>query len=371
MGNYGIPEIDISSYSQRLVNTEGRQRIPLSGTLELTFRCNNRCAHCYVSQGIDDEKEKGKELRYPEIRHLLDDLAEEGCLWLLLTGGEPLVREDFLDIYLYAKKKGFLITLFTNGTLVTPSVADFLREFPPRAIEISLYGITEKTYERVSRSQGSYEQCMEGIDLLLQRKLPLKLKTVITTINRHEFMDIKNFVQDLGLEFRFDALINGRVDGRQNTAKLRIPPHEVVELDMADPRRGPEFVSLYERTCGIKQDPDLVYRCGAGVNSFHIDSYGRLMLCTLARNPSYDLRDGSFREGWRDFLPRIREQKLEKRNKCVDCELRFICDQCPGWSQLEYADQTMPVDYLCQVAHLRAEAFGIGGSAYMEKELER
>ena len=175
-------------------------------------------------------------------------------------------------------------------------------------------------------------------------------------------MGIKNFVQDLGLEFRFDALINGRVDGRRNTAKLRIPPHEVVELDMTDPRRGPEFVSLYERTCGIKQEPDLVYRCGAGVNSFHIDPYGRLMLCTLARNPSYDLRDGSFRDGWHDFLPRIREQKLEKRNKCVDCELRFICDQCPGWSQLEYGDQAMPVGYLCQVAHLRAEAFGIGGS---------
>ena len=362
MGNFCIPECDISSYSQRLVNTEGQKRIPLSGTLDLTFRCNNRCVHCYVNKGIDDNKEKEKELTYPEICRLLDDLAEEGCLWLLLTGGEPLVREDFLDIYLYAKKSGFLITVFTNGTLITPSVADCFREFPPRAIEISLYGITEKTYERMTQTPGSYEKCMVGIDLLLERNLPLKLKTVITTINRHEFMAIKNFVQDLGLEFRFDALINGRVDGRRNTARLRIPPHEVVELDMTDPRRGPEFVSLYERTCGIKQETDLVYRCGAGVNSFQIDPYGRLMLCTLARNPSYDLRSGSFREGWHDFLPRIREQKLKRRNKCVGCDLRVICDQCPGWSQLEYGDQAMPVGYLCQVAHLRAEAFGIGGS---------
>jgi len=362
MGNYCIPEIDISSYSERLANTEERRRIPLSGTLELTFRCNNRCVHCYVNQGIDDDKEKEKELTYAEICHLLDDLVEEGCLWLLLTGGEPLLREDFLDIYLYAKKRGFLITLFTNGTLITPSVADFLREFPPRAIEITLYGATKHTYERVSRSPGSYQKCLNGIGLLLERNLPLTLKTVITTINRHEFMDIKNFVQDLGLEFRFDALINGRVDGRQNIAKLRIAPHEVVELDMTDPRRRPEFVSLYERTCGIKQEPDLVYRCGAGVNSFQIDPYGRLMLCILARNPSYDLRGGSFRDGWHDFLLRIREQKLKKRNKCVDCDLRFICDQCPGWSQLEYGDQAMPVEYLCQVAHLRAEAFGIGSS---------
>ena len=360
MGNSCIPEIDIASYSRRLVSNEGAKRIPVSGTLELTFRCNNRCVHCYVNKRIDDNKEKKKELTYTEICHLLDDIAEQGCLSLLLTGGEPLVREDFPDIYLYAKKKGFLIALFTNGTLMTPSLADFLKEFPPRSIEISLYGITERTYERVTRSPGSYEKCRKGIDLLMERSLPLTLKTVILAVNRHEFLGIKEFVEGLGLAFRFDALINGRVDGRRNVAKLRIPAHEVIELDMTDERRGPEFVRLYERTCGIKQDPGLLFRCGAGVNSFQIDPYGRLMLCILARNLSYDLRRGSFGKGWHDFLPRIREQKLEKKSKCVDCDLRFICDQCPGWSQLEYGEQEMPLDYLCQVAHLRAEAYGIG-----------
>jgi radical SAM protein with 4Fe4S-binding SPASM domain len=360
MGNSRIPEIDIASYSQRLLDNQGAKRIPLSGTLELTFRCNNRCVHCYVNQRIDDTGEKEKELRNAEICHLLDDLAEQGCLSLLLTGGEPLVREDFRDIYLYAKKKGLLITLFTNGTLITPSLADFLKEFPPRSIEISLYGITERTYERVTRSPGSYKTCRNGIDLLMERNLPLTLKTVVLPVNRHEFLGIKAFVEGLGLAFRFDALINGRVDGRRSVAKLRIPPHEVVELDMTDPRRGFEFVRLYERTSGIKQDPDLLFRCGAGVNSFHIDPYGRLMLCIIGRNPSYDLRRGSFREGWHVFLPRIREQKLKRKNKCADCDLRFICDQCPGWSQLEYGDQEMPSEYLCKVAHLRAEAFGIG-----------
>ena len=250
--------------------------------------------------------------------------------------------------------------MFTNGTLITPSLADFLKEFPPRSIEISLYGITERTYERVTRSPGSYEKCRKGIDLLMERNLPLTLKTVILTVNRHEFLGIKEFVEGLGLAFRFDALINGRVDGRRDLAKLRIPPHEVIKLDMTDPRRGPEFARVYERTCGIKQDPDVLFRCGAGVNSYQIDPYGRLMLCILARNPSYDLRRGYFGKGWHEFLPRIREQKLEKRSKCADCDLGFICDQCPGWSQLENGDQAMPVDYLCQVAHLRAEAYGIG-----------
>lgn len=359
MNGLCIPEINIQDYADQLIKNQGTKRIPLSGSFELTFRCNSRCAHCYVNKRGDDIREKGKELIYAEIGNLLDELAEAGCLWLLFTGGEPLIREDFKDIYLYAKKKGFLITLFTNGTLMTPSLADLFKEFPPRSIEITLYGATEETYEKVTRSPGSYKKCMKGIDLLLERDLPLKLKAVISTLNRHEFMSIKKFVENLGLEFRFDALINARLDSGEDVTKLRIPPHEVVKLDMTDPRRGPEFVHLSERTSGIKLDPNLLYRCGAGVNSFHIDPYGHLMMCNMARNPSYDLRHGCFKDGWYDFLPRIRELKFKKQNKCKDCDLISICDQCPGWSQLEYNDPETPLDYLCQIAHLRAEAFGI------------
>lgn len=360
-----LPEIGIEDYSRRFMGRDGRKRVPLSGTLELTFRCNNRCVHCYVNRGIDDNREREGELTYAEICRILDDLAEEGCLWLLLTGGEPLVREDFKDIYLYAKKKGFLITLFTNGTLIDPSVADLLSEFPPRSIEVTLYGATEGTYERMTRSPGSYKKCIKGIDLLLERDLPLKLKTVITTLNRHEFMDMKRFVENLGLDFRFDALINERVDGQKNVAKLRIPPREVVELDLTDPRRGPEFVRLYERTSGMRPDPELLFHCSAGINNFHIDPYGRLLACNMVRNPSYDLRRGCFKEGWYNFLPRIREQKVRKKNKCKDCDLLSLCDQCPGWAQLEHRDPEIPVEYLCRVAHLRAKVFGVVGKVLL------
>ncbi len=113
-----IAEISVQDYAQRVIKNEGEKRTPLSGSLDLTFRCNNRCVHCYVNRPLDDNGEKEKELNYADICRILDHLAQEGCLWLLITGGEPLVREDFEDIYLYAKKKGFLITLFTNGTSV-------------------------------------------------------------------------------------------------------------------------------------------------------------------------------------------------------------------------------------------------------------
>ena len=351
---------DLDDFAKTLMEWDGEERIPLSGSLELTLRCNNRCVHCYCNKGANDSLEKSKELSSQEIRHLLDEIAESGCLWLLFTGGEPLLREDFEEIFTYAKKKGFLITLFTNGTLITPRLADLFQDLPPRSIEITLYGITDVTYERMTRTLGSYKKCRQGIDHIMNRGLPLKLKTVVTTVNRHEFMDVKRFVEDLGLEFRFDAVINSRIDGHGDVTSYRIDPESVLELDLTDPRRGSEFVQFHQRASKQQGDPEALFRCGAGVHSFHVDPYGRLMLCNMARDPSYELRGGSFREGWSGFLPKLRKRRLKKANKCVHCDLRWICDQCPGWSQLEHGDPEIPVDFLCEVTHLRAEAYGIG-----------
>ena len=362
MGHSCIAETSIEQYSERLMQKRGRERIPLVGSLELTFRCNHRCVHCYCNTGIDDPEEKAKELNSEEICRVLDQIADAGCLWLLLTGGEPLVRADFADIYRYAKGKGFLITLFTNGTLITPTVADLLGEFPPRSIEITLYGMSQETYERVTGSPGSYKKCRRGIDLLLERGFPLTLKTVVTRLNRHEFTEMKRFAKNLGLGFRFDALINERIDHCKTLANLRMKPQEVMELDLTDPARGPEFVRLFERAQGFRLDPELLFWCGAGVNSFHIDPHGRLMSCLMMRDPSYDLRLGTFSKGWQEFLPRMREQRFSKPTPCVGCGLRSICDQCPGWAQLESGDPEVSVDYLCEVAHLRAAAYGIGNS---------
>ena len=364
-----IDEISIQDYARQLIKRPQGKRIPLSGTLELTFRCNNRCLHCYVNQPAHHEKVREKELSSTEIYRLLDNMAQEGTLWLLLTGGEPLLRPDFRDIYLYAKKKGFLITLFTNGTLITPSLVDFFKEFPPRFVDVTLYGITEETYEKVTQVPGSYKRCRRGIDLLLEGEIPLKLKTVIVNQNKHEFTATKRFVEGLGLEFRFDALLNGSIDGAKDMGGLRISPQEVVELDLGEPQRCQAFRRLYEKNKGEEPDREHLFRCAAGLWSFHIDPYGQLTLCNMARIPGYHLRDGTFAEGWREFLPRVREQKAVRDNPCIECRLIHICDQCPGWSQLERNDPGVPLDYLCRIAHLRAEVFGMGTSSIDGKSI--
>lgn len=143
-----------------------QRHVPSSATIEVSHRCPLECVHCYNNLPMSDVDAMRAELSYDEHCRMLDELAEAGCLWLLFTGGEIFARKDFLDIYTYAKKKGFLITLFTNGNLITPKIADYLVEWRPFSIEITLYGATRETYERLTGLPGSYDRCMRGIGLL-------------------------------------------------------------------------------------------------------------------------------------------------------------------------------------------------------------
>ena len=140
-----IPSIEYGEFSKRIHEKSIDSRMPVVGTFDITSRCNLKCIHCYINGTCS-----GNELTYQEICDILDQIADEGCLWLVITGGEPLMRPDFMDIYRYAKNKGIFVTLFTNGTLITPEIADFLAEFPPFAIEISLYGMSSISYEKVT-----------------------------------------------------------------------------------------------------------------------------------------------------------------------------------------------------------------------------
>jgi radical SAM protein with 4Fe4S-binding SPASM domain len=252
---------------------------------------------------------------------VLDQIADAGCLWLQITGGEPFLRPDFLDIYTYAKQKGFLITLFTNGTMITPEIADYLAEWPPFSIEITLYGHTQETYERVTRIPGSHARCRRGVELILERNLPLKLKTVAITTNVHELWDMKAYAEGLGVSFHYDAEINARLDGSLGPTKYRLSPKEVVALQKADVGVEEDILKFYDQYGGTPPSPENIYQCGAGLSSFHVDPDGLLSLCLMSRAHSYDLRQGTFEEGWHDFLPDLRWQKRSRPSPCQSCSL--------------------------------------------------
>jgi radical SAM protein with 4Fe4S-binding SPASM domain len=348
------------------------QRVPISGSIEVTRRCNLACAHCYTNLPLSDEQARCAELTYEEHCRLLDEMAEEDCLWLLYTGGEIFVRKDFLDIYAYAKKTGFLITLFTNATLIDKATAGFLAAWRPFSIEVSLYGCTAGTHDRVTGVAGSFERTMAGVKLLMEVGLPPILKTMVLKTNAHELWDLKRFVEeDLGLEFRFDAMINPRVDSSLAPLSMRLSPEEVVELDLKEPNRRSEWVKFcdhFNKPVTASKDGAELYVCGGAHNAFAIDASGGLSTCVIWHGKKYDLRKGSFKQGWEDFLLKVSRKKMTRRTKCVSCGLRSMCGMCPANGMLECGDAEEPVDFLCQAAHLRAHALGITVSLHGDCE---
>ena len=305
------------------------KRAPLNVSIEVTRRCPLECQHCYNNLAMADQEARSQELSKEEHFRLLDELVDLGCFWLLYTGGEIFARKDFLEIYTYAKRKGFLITLFTNGTLITDRIASYLKEWPPFAIEITLYGRTKETYEALTEIPGSYERCLRGVALLRDRGLPLKLKTVATTINKHEVASMKDFVErELLLDFKFDSLINPRIDCSQSPLAVRLSPEDVVALDLYWPNVAVEHRQMAEREIRPSDSPvqrDTVYSCGGGVNSFAIDPYGQMSICVLSHQDTYDVRSGSVSEGWEQFLLRVRTRERRRITKCTHLpNTRFV-----------------------------------------------
>lgn len=339
---------------------EGR-RVPVEVSIEVTHRCPLNCQHCYNNLPMNDVAARKQELSFEEHVRLLDELVDLGCLWLLYTGGEIFARKDFLDIYTEAKKRGFLITLFTNGTMITPRIADHLSEYRPFNIEITLYGATRETYEALTKIPGSFDRCMKGIRLLVERGLPLKLKTVPTTINHHEVYEMKRFAEeDLGVEFKFDPLVNPRTDCSRSPLAVRLTPEHAVSLEFCDPVRRAEYARIAEgELATAHRRTSNRYTCGGGHNGCAIDPAGKMTICVLSHRDGYDLRSGSFTLGWNTRLRDIRETKNARQTICTNCRITSLCSMCAANGELEGGDAEKPVDFLCQVAHLRAFALGI------------
>lgn len=332
-------------------------RIPLNGSIELTFRCNLKCLFCYCHSTAVTKDDK--ELTTDELYSVIDEIAELGCLNLVISGGEPLIRKDFKEIYTYALQKGFLITLYSNGTIIDKKMADFFYDNRPQKIEITVYGIIKETYETITNVSGSYKRCMNGIRLLLDRKIPLELKTTVCNKNYHEVGMIRDFAEERGLIYRFDAMLDPQIDGNASVCQYRLNPEDIIALDQVDPDRSDNLKKLVERKRKVA-DPSLIYICGAGENSFHIDPYGKLSMCMLTRYDAYDLKKGTFKDGFYDFFSLLRCQRHDegKIPACNNCQLINLCTNCPGTSRLETGSFEFPSDFHCRVARLRAKPFG-------------
>lgn len=334
-------EIEYKNFSLRTHRANWRSKRNSVCQFELSFKCDLHCRHCYT-ECYNNPTCLKRELKTQEVKDVLDKVYSSGVVWLFLTGGDPLNRGDFLDIYAYAKAKGFIITIFTNGYSMTDEIARCFEEMPPFAIEVTLNAVTEERYEQISQVKGSFRKVLNGIDLIVNKKLPLKIKALITSENLEEVPKIRKYVSKLGMKFRSNFELNPRLDGDRSPCDLRISPLEALDL------RGK--IKGCPSECDTQGDSPLFPCAIHSLDSFYVDPYGRIFLCRLMREQCFDLLRVDVRYALNELLPSVKDRRYLSDSKCSRCNLRRICQNCPGKAYLEKGDMEAPVEYYCRLA---------------------
>ena len=345
------------------------RRAVMSFDLEITARCNLHCGHCYINLPANDQEARAKELTLQEIGGIADQAVALGAVWALISGGEPFLRPDFPEIYMTLKRKGLLVSVFTNATLLREDHISLFKKYPPRDIEVTVYGASSETYDSVTRRPGAFAAFTHGLNRLLESGVKVRLKAMALRSNFHELSQIADFCRSHTKDyFRFDPQLHLRFDrdeGRNAEIMAeRLTPAEIVALERAD---GERFTALQKNCDTLISDEfthygcDHLFHCGAGNGSFNVGYDGKFRLCSSLWAPQtlYDLRKGTLREAWEKLVPAIRDlrsQRPEFLERCRRCSIINLCLWCPAHSYLETGEMDTVVDYFCQVAHARAAA---------------
>ncbi len=377
-----IKEINYTrDFGEKLAEKRERMDFPRNVLFELTHRCNLRCRHCYVVSpkteggGTKDEgrktKDEGrismdksngrKELTTSEVKSILEQLVKAGCFHLTLTGGEPLVREDIFTLMDYARKLGLYIHLFTNATLITPQIADKLKELQLISLELSFHSLRKERFDWFTQVEGSFDKAMKAIRFLRERGVKLALKINITKANLDEIEDLKKFVKDLEATPEWATLLMPRSDGCKDNLFLRLEPEEVFKVrDML----FPESIDAKDALLGEAQEDTgsgrnwvkgRLFQCGAGKNGLAISPYGELKPCLEFLSSGYFVLDGSLKEGWKMLGDYVGSFKPSPEYRCFDCKLRDFCSSCPVKAKLECGDMNCCPDYYRRLAELEAQ----------------
>lgn len=338
--------------------------------LELTERCNNNCLHCGINRSSSSAVIK-KELTTHQLQAILREAASLGCLTVRFTGGEPLLRCDFSELYVFARKLGLRVILFTNATLITARLADLFARIPALApIEVSVYGMSKASYEAVTQTHGSFAAFRKGVCLLLERKIPFIVKGVLLPHNKGDVAACERWAMaKVGMDSRpsFSAVLDKhfRRDAAKNRliCALRSAPKKVAQFYLRHSQRERKMMRQFlAKFCRLPEEK--LFTCGAGIGSGCVTAYGKFQPCLTLRDPdwTYDLNKGSLEDALKNFFPglcTLKAQNPRYRLRCARCFLKSLCEQCPAKSWLEHGTLDTPVEYYCAITHERARSLGI------------
>lgn len=339
-------------------NADTLPRLPLQGHLDLTYRCNNNCRHCWLWLA-PAAVEKKDELSLPEIERIVTEARSMGCREWIISGGEPMLRGDFVEIFDLLTRNSRTYTLNSNGALITPKIARLLKR---RGVKlIALYGADAQVHDFVTRNPGSFAATRRGIAYLQEVGAEFIVQIVPMRANFHQFQEMIRLALKLSPHWRVGASwlhlsANGDLEKNEEIRAQRLSPQEVLEIDPPDMSWENKTVEACgQEIHGGTRVGRLFFPCLQARRDFHVDPYGNASFCSFIKNPLLrcDLRKVDFAEYWEKFMPNLAGEVLvddEYRDNCGSCALRSNCGWCPAYAFLEKRRFSAKVDYLCSLA---------------------
>jgi len=324
-----------------IVQKAFEKHIPLYAHIELTYRCNLRCVHCFIPEGLRNSDE---ELSTEQVFDIIDQLADAGTLKLTLSGGEPLFRQDFFAIAEYARNRNMALGIISNGTLIDEAVVKRFKQLHFNDIAISLYGLTPQTHEAVTGVPGSLSRTVRAIKLLKENGFKVTIKTPVMKQNLCQVPELDNWCQALELGFNPNPIITCDINGSDRPRQ-----HSISEQGLRD--------FLVWQAKNEKDISTLTTVCNSGICVVTISAQGEVYPCSVLRMRAGSLTKERFARIWADspVLKKLRRTRFEDFRECPQCHLLELCPRCPGNSFLEQGDFLAPSREACKVARIRKE----------------
>lgn len=305
--------------------------VPLSVHLDVTYRCNERCEHCYL-----DHDDHG-ELTFAEIAALLPQLAAAGTLFLTLSGGEVFLRRDFFDIVALARSLSFSVRIKTNAVLIRRRQADRLRALGIHEVQVSLYSHRPEVHDAVTKLPGSFQRTVDGIRLLTESGLRVVVANVLMERNFADYRGLRALAESLGATCTIDPTVTPRMDGDRSLLALGISPAELREAF-----HDPTLMPPSDSACAVPggdADDDVgdALPCSAGHSACYVSPYGDVYPCVQFPLPTGNVRTQSFEDIWRHSpaFQEVRSIRVRDLSTCSTCSHVGGCSRCPGLAYME------------------------------------
>lgn len=349
----------LNQIEKNLTHKASLNHIPLSGAFELLPLCNMDCHMCYIRLTQTEVNKNGGIKSCDEWLSIAEQMKKKGTLFILLTGGEPLLYSQFKEVYTGLRKMGIIVTINTNGTLIDEDMADFLAKDKPRRVNVTLYGASNKTYERLCNNKKGYDETIKGIKLLKERNIDVKINLTIVEENMNDVPRMLEIADELEVPVSPNTYMYPRTRDGKNPFKYesRISPKQVAEIDyyiehntqdketLKKQRAQHIYAYEYEKN---NQPPDFIpMLCRAGKSSFWIDWQGNMNPCVFLDNISIDVFKYGFEKSWNYIVEE--SKKIYLPSSCSTCDNRGVCQVCAASVYCETESFKKRPSYLCSL----------------------